>query len=96
MGLATTKLLASKGAIISLADLNETAVKAATKDLPVDRVEHMYTVVDVSNPQSVDEWIKATKSKYGRIDGAVNMAGIIKTARPITEMEDSDLGTRLP
>jgi NAD(P)-dependent dehydrogenase (short-subunit alcohol dehydrogenase family) len=86
MGLATVKLLASRGAIISLADINESAVKAATESLGSDK--HMYTVVDVRQSQSVDTWIKSTVKKLGKLDGAVNMAGVISPAKPITETPD--------
>jgi NAD(P)-dependent dehydrogenase (short-subunit alcohol dehydrogenase family) len=86
MGLATVNLLASRGAIISLADINESAVKAATESLGSDK--HMYTVVDVRQSQSVDTWIKSTVEKLGKLDGAVNMAGVISPAKPITETPD--------
>ncbi|KAE8161946.1 hypothetical protein BDV40DRAFT_312852 [Aspergillus tamarii] len=87
MGLATAKLLASRGAIISLADINEAAVKEATESL-TGSDKHMYTVVDVRSSQSVDSWIKSTVDRLGKLDGAVNMAGVITPAKPITEETD--------
>ncbi|GAP85505.2 putative short-chain dehydrogenase reductase SDR [Rosellinia necatrix] len=91
MGLATARLLASRGAVISLADINEAAVKTATASLEHSLgQEHMYTVVDVQSSKAVDSWISATMQKLGRIDGAVNMAGIIKHARPVAESTDED------
>lgn len=53
----------------------------------------MYTVVDVSSSVSVASWIKSTKEKYGRLDGAVNMAGVIRKARPITMVTDEEWET---
>lgn len=90
MGLATAQLLSSKGAVISLADVNGTAAEAAIKSLSVSSSEHMYSVVDVRNSGSVDHWIESTVKKYGRLDGAVNMAGVIKPAKPITEVNDDE------
>ncbi|KAE8377375.1 hypothetical protein BDV26DRAFT_263700 [Aspergillus bertholletiae] len=87
MGLATAKLLASRGAVISLADINEAAVKAATESL-TGSDKHMYTVIDVRSSQSVDAWIQSTVEKLGKLDGAVNMAGVITPAKPITEETD--------
>ena len=87
MGLATAKLLASRGAIISLADINEAAVKAACESLPNSN-RHMYTVIDVRSSQSVDDWIEATLQRFGKLDGAVNMAGIITPAKPVAEETD--------
>jgi len=89
MGLATARLLASRGAIISLADINEEAIKTATKSLPGSD-KHMYTVVDVRNSESIDAWIESTLQKLGRLDGAVNMAGVITQATPITEETDAN------
>lgn len=87
MGLATAKLLASRGAIVSLADINESALKTETESLPGSD-KHMYTVVDVRSSESVDAWIKTTVEKLGKLDGAVNMAGVISPAKPITEESD--------
>lgn len=87
MGLATAKLLASRGAIVSLADINEGAVKTAAESL-TGSDKHMYAVVDVRHSRSVDAWIKSTVDKLGKLDGAVNMAGVISPAKPITEETD--------
>ncbi|KAI1082090.1 hypothetical protein F5B20DRAFT_534335 [Whalleya microplaca] len=87
MGLATAQLLASRGALISLADINETAVKAATESL-TNNDKHMYTVVDVRNSQSVNAWVDSTVQRLGKLDGAVNMAGVISPATPIADMTD--------
>lgn len=48
----------------------------------------MYKLVDVRISESVDEWIKATIDEYGRLDGAVNMAGIISRTMPISNETD--------
>lgn len=89
MGLATAKLLAERGAAISLADINEDAMIAAVKSLK-DSEKHMYTVVDVRNSEAVNSWIESTVRKLGQLDGAVNMAGVIAKAVPTTEVTDSD------
>src|ERR1700761_3220825 len=79
IGLATAHLLASRGALLSLADLNAAAldkaaasIKSQTRDASI--ITH---AVDVRNVSQVDEWIAATVSNYGRLDGAVNLAGVI-------------------
>ncbi|KAF4468329.1 Short-chain dehydrogenase reductase SDR [Fusarium albosuccineum] len=87
MGLATAQLLASRGTIISLADINEEAVKEAQGSL-ANSEKHMHQVVDVSNSASVDSWIEKTIEKLGKLDGAVNMAGIIAPAVPVTDLSD--------
>ncbi|KAI0425866.1 hypothetical protein F5Y09DRAFT_334636 [Xylaria sp. FL1042] len=91
MGLSTARLLASRGAVISLADINEAAVKNATASLENSHSqEHIYSVVDVQSSKAVNSWIETTIQKFGRIDGAVNMAGIIKHATPVAESTDED------
>lgn len=87
MGLATAKLLAHRGAILSTADINVGALKTETQSLPGSD-KHMYTVVNVRSSHSVDAWIQLTLEQLGRLDGAVNMAGVISPARPITEETD--------
>ncbi|KAF2019203.1 NAD(P)-binding protein [Aaosphaeria arxii CBS 175.79] len=89
MGLATAKLLASKGALISLADINEANLKTAIASLPSSD-QHIYTVVDVRNSGQVNAWIEGTVKKYGKLDGAVNMAGVIAKATPVKEVTDAD------
>ncbi|KAJ5919871.1 hypothetical protein N7454_009706 [Penicillium verhagenii] len=87
MGLATAKLLASRGALISLADINEAAVKEATECLDGSE-KHMYAVVDVRHSQAVNVWIQSTVERLSKLDGAVNMAGVITPAQPIQEISD--------
>ena len=72
MGLATAQLLASRGACISLADINENGLKTAIASFGNDE-KHMYTLVDVRHSEQVNAWIQATFEKYGKLDGAVNM-----------------------
>ncbi|KAF4955269.1 hypothetical protein FSARC_11901 [Fusarium sarcochroum] len=86
MGLATAQLLASRGAIISLADINEEALKTAKASLSGEK--HIHQVLDVSKSESVDSWIQQTIQTFGKLDGAVNMAGIIAEPTPITEYND--------
>lgn len=89
MGLATARLLASRGAIISLADLNEQGLKTAIASLPNPN-SHMYFPIDVRKSDSVNAWIEQTVQRLGKLDGAVNMAGIITAGCPITEMTDEN------
>ena len=87
MGLATAKLVAAQGALVSLADINGKALEEAVKTLAHPE-RHITTVVDVSKSESVDKWIEITVQKLGKLDGAVNMAGVISPAKPITELKD--------
>ena len=94
MGLATAKLLASRGAIISLADLNEKALSTALESLPgsssSSEQRHMAQVIDVRDSSTIDAWIQLTVQRLGKLDGAVNMAGVITPACPVSRMTDAD------
>jgi NAD(P)-dependent dehydrogenase (short-subunit alcohol dehydrogenase family) len=91
IGLETAKLLASQGAKLSICDLNSTAL--AEKALEISAVSPnpsniLSTVVDVRSPASVDAWIASTVSVFGKLDGAVNMAGVIPKVINIERVED--------
>lgn len=91
IGLASAKLLAARGAILSLADINENALKSAIPSLAKHNEKgHIYNVVDVRDSSTVDSWIEATVRELGKLDGAVNMAGVITPAKPITETSDEE------
>lgn len=90
MGLAIAQLLAARGATLSLADVNTKALNVAAESLTVSEKKHMCHTVDVRNSASVDEWIKSTIRELGHLDGAVNMAGIIRPTKSVTETTDDD------
>lgn len=86
MGLAITKLLASRGATVSIADRNEQSLHQAMKELSGSG--HIYEVVDVTKSQDVDRWIQRTVKELGKLDGAVNFAGIATLSRLVDMTDD--------
>lgn len=91
--MATSKLLVSKGACVSIADIQEKALEEAESSI---RDEHPNAkiatfVVDVRISDSVIDWINATVKRFGRLDGAANLAGVFKASRNGTvETEDDE------
>jgi NAD(P)-dependent dehydrogenase (short-subunit alcohol dehydrogenase family) len=77
IGYATTQLLASQGAIVSMADVNEKTLNTAAEEFTKAGGTVMATVVDVRSEDSVNDWIKKTVEKFGKLDGAVNLAGVV-------------------
>ncbi|KAH6673090.1 3-oxoacyl-reductase [Halenospora varia] len=79
IGLATAHLLASRGAILSLADLQDAALSTAAASIsekyPNTQI-HTFPL-DVRSAASVDAWIAAIVEKFSRLDGAANLAGVI-------------------
>lgn len=90
MGLETAKLLASKGAKVSLGDVQEAALNQAVKDITAAGGKAIGHVVDVRNRQQVEDWIKATVETFGKLDGAANLAGVIGKHINITSLQDID------
>ncbi|KAK6387319.1 hypothetical protein LTS17_000586 [Exophiala oligosperma] len=74
IGLATARLLAERGAKLSLADVNAERLDEALKSLAGEG--HIATVVDVRKPEQVNAWIEKSVQTFGHIDGAANVAGI--------------------
>lgn len=76
IGLQTAKLLASRGAILSLADVSEVPLKEVSDSIVAAGGQATCSVVDITQREQVEKWISDTVKSYGRLDGAVNLAGI--------------------
>ena len=93
IGFATAQILARKGGTVCIADVDDEAIKSATKYLSDTNAIYMVTKVDVTKRSQVDGWIAAIIEKYGRLDGAANVAGVIGKGHgitPVAELEDSE------
>jgi NAD(P)-dependent dehydrogenase (short-subunit alcohol dehydrogenase family) len=71
IGLATARRLASEGANVVCADIDETAGKAAAEE-----VGGLFVRVDVTDAEQVEALYKAANDTYGSVDIAFNNAGI--------------------
>ncbi len=81
IGLELAKLLSTRGAAVSIADVQEDALHTAAATIqqlasgswkpPV-----LIRKVDVRSTEEVDAWIKQTKDTFGQLDGAANLAGV--------------------
>lgn len=76
IGLATARHFASKGAKLSLADIQEKPLKDLEAELTQSGAEVMTQVVDVTKRAEVDRWTAATIERFGKLDGAANVAGV--------------------
>ncbi|KAF5963417.1 hypothetical protein FCOIX_13852 [Fusarium coicis] len=93
IGLATARLLASRGAVLSIADNNASALAEALESLasPAGQ-QHISTVVDVKSSSVVNEWIRSTVKQIGQLHGAANIAGVsvLGQARTLRDATDED------
>lgn len=80
IGLSTAKLIASKGAKVSVADVCDQKeldrALASIQESAQNKSDVMTCRCDVSVAKQVTEWLEATKKKWGRIDHVVNAAGV--------------------
>jgi len=90
IGLATAKLLSSRGAILSLADIQQGALDAAKKAIEESGGKVLTTVVDVTKGKDVVAWIEKTVKEFGKLDGAANLAGVIGRQTGQYFMKDDD------
>jgi NAD(P)-dependent dehydrogenase (short-subunit alcohol dehydrogenase family) len=83
-------MLASRGAKVSMADIQEKQLMAASKDLikSVGEDNVFATVVDIRNESAVNSWISATVQKFGHLDGAANLAGVLPRTFNTGTVED--------
>lgn len=90
MGLETCKMLASRGVKVSMADIQEMQLLAAAEEIIRSAGEDsvLATVVDVRNETAVNSWISATVQKFGRLDGAANLAGVLPKTFNTGTVED--------
>ncbi len=76
MGRAIARRLHDDGYSLSLGARDLEALSAAHAELDRDRVAfHHYDALD---PATADAWIDGTVKRFGRIDGLVNNAGILR------------------
>jgi 2-deoxy-D-gluconate 3-dehydrogenase len=90
IGLAITRLLASRGANVLLVDVSATANTVAG-ELAGGTGKHAALVVDLTEKGAADRVVGAALSRFGKVDILVNCAGIarLEEAELLTE-EDWD------
>ncbi|KAF2114019.1 hypothetical protein BDV96DRAFT_495113 [Lophiotrema nucula] len=91
IGLATAHLLVSQGAKVAISDVNKPNLEKAEADLKSkcqNGGEILATQVDVRKRDQVDGWTDEIVSKFGKLDGAANLAGVIPKSINIERVED--------
>ncbi|KAF4458903.1 Levodione reductase [Fusarium albosuccineum] len=90
IGLGTAKLLSQRGATVCIADVDSQAIDFANEYFTARRSPFTIAKVDVSKRREVDSWIEGVVKKFGRLDGAANVAGIIGKLHGTTAVRDMD------
>lgn len=82
IGQACAATLAKRGARVVVADYNIQLGEAVAEGLRQRGAEALFVHVDVSDPESVERMVAQAVAAYGRLDIAVNNAGIGGEANP--------------
>lgn len=77
IGLATSKILSSLGANVSIADLSADSLEKVKAEIEASGGSVFVKATDVRRKEQVDAWISETVEKFGSLDGAANLAGVI-------------------
>lgn len=89
IGYETAVLLAKQGAHLSVCDVNESALSEKVAEIEkVSTGKIMSMAVDVRKDEMVNAWIAKTVETFGKLDGAVNMAGVIPKCINKERVED--------
>jgi NAD(P)-dependent dehydrogenase (short-subunit alcohol dehydrogenase family) len=76
MGLAAAQAFAAEGALVALADINETAARTAAERLVAAGHKAIAIPCDVTDEGQVKAMVEQTVSAFGRLDVAFNNAGV--------------------
>ena len=92
IGFATARLLASRGASISVADVRQEALDAAVAELKKSHPNAKIhaKAVDVRKGQEVGDWLDETIKHLGPLNGAVNLAGVVSGGTQIADTTDEE------
>jgi NAD(P)-dependent dehydrogenase (short-subunit alcohol dehydrogenase family) len=90
IGLATARRLASEGARVVIADLNEQKAEAAASGLVVDGAPAAWGVAcDVSKEEQVTRTVSGAVERFGGVHVVVNNAGLM-IFKPLQEHTEED------
>ena len=73
-GFSIAERFIQSGATVIIWDLDEDAAKEAKEKLKSDNLS--YQILDVTNPDQIDQNLKVIENKFNKIDIFINNAGI--------------------
>ncbi len=89
VGRATALLFAREWALaVVIADVDEAGGRETAAQVEAAGSEALYVHADVTNAGEVEALVRAAVQTYGRLDGAVNNAGIEGVYRPLHDYPD--------
>ena len=89
IGLAIAQSLADDGASVVVSGRDAARLDAAAKDLEARGGAALSVAADATKREDVDRLVEATRERFGRVDVAVNNAGITRD-QLLVRMKDDD------
>lgn len=87
IGKAAAELFAREGARVVVSDVHEAEGQAVVADIRArGGGEALFVRADVSNPADMEKLVQKTVEAYGRLDVAVNNAGIAGEQNPVADL----------
>ena len=90
IGLAAAAAMASQGAAVVIADIQDELGEQAAEQLRRDGGQAQYVRVDVTSEDDVARMVDAALSAFGRLDCAFNNAGIEGNQAPLADRTPED------
>jgi NAD(P)-dependent dehydrogenase (short-subunit alcohol dehydrogenase family) len=89
IGLATAKAFAEAGAKVVIAEISTKLGEAAAQAISGKGAEAAFIQTDVSNSASVANMVERTVATFGRLDYAINNAGIDPELTPTADWDEA-------
>jgi NAD(P)-dependent dehydrogenase (short-subunit alcohol dehydrogenase family) len=86
IGKATAELFANQGASVVISDIQEKEGKATTDSIVSNGGKAIFFKADVAQPEDMEALVNFTLETYGRVDIAVNNAGIGGEINPVADL----------
>ncbi|MBK8636515.1 MAG: SDR family oxidoreductase [Saprospiraceae bacterium] len=86
IGKATAELFAKHGASVVISDIQEAEGKSTTENIIANGGKASFIKTDVSRPEEMEALVNFAIKTYGKLDIAVNNAGIGGELNPIADM----------
>lgn len=90
MGQETALLIAARGALVTVADVNEQGGKGTVESIERSGGTAQFVRADITDESDVQSLVEEASSAYGKLDGAFNNAGIIGPGGPVADFSYED------
>lgn len=90
IGRAAVEILCEAGACVTVADLNEEGGNAVVAGAARGAGKARFVRVDVSSEDSVRDLVAIAVASYGRLDAAINAAGVVQHWKRVHELSAAE------